>query len=156
MSKCSKLFFEGGEKTVSASPASHPSEKLIRTSNQNFWGTLHSGTFQYSQGIPASSLVLSYPTRHPHAQLALTILHETQTFKVCTTVWRVQLQRHASCPAWHTSNHPRKADCERHVGIPWSKRVVSGSLDEPLSLTPRQCHQDKRRKRLKMCWVFPA
>ena len=97
-----------------------------------------------------------YPTHHSNAQLVPTILHEPQTFMVCTTAWRVQLQHHASRPAWNTSHHPWKPDGERHVGIPWSKMMVYWSLDEPLLLPPRLCHQDKRRNRLKLCWVFPA
>ena len=151
MSKCSKNKYEVGEQTISASPAAHPSEKISRTSNQNFQGTLHSRTLQYLQGLPASSLVPTYPTHHPHAKLTPTISHEPQTFRVCTTAWGVQLQRHASCPAWHTSRHPWKAGGERHMGTPWSQKVVSGSLDESLSLPPRLCHQDKSIKRLRLC-----
>ena len=156
MSKCSENIYEGGERTISAGPASHPSEKLSRTSNQDFQGALHSGTLQHSQGLPVPSLVPTYPTCHCHTQLTPIIAHEPKTFRVCTTAWRIQLQRHASSPAWHISRHPWKVDCERHVGIPWSKRLVSWSLDEPLLMPPRLCRQYKRRKRLRLCSVFPA
>ena len=50
-------------------PASHPSEKLSGVGNQDFQGKFHHGAVQYSQGIPASSMVSTYPTRYPHSQL---------------------------------------------------------------------------------------
>ena len=71
-------IYEGGERMISTSPTSHPSEKLSRTSNQNFQGTLHRGNFQYSQVLPASSLVQTHPTRRPQAQLSPKISHEPQ------------------------------------------------------------------------------
>ena len=70
--------------------------------------------------------------------------------------WRIQLRRHASRPACYTSHHPWKANGEKHVGISWTKILVSRSLDEPLSMPSRPCHQDNRRTRLILCWVFPA
>ena len=40
------------------------------------------------------------------------------------------------------------------MGAPCSKRLVSGSLNEPILLPPRLCHQDKSRKRLRLCVEF--
>ena len=156
MSKCSKTIYEGGERKFSVSLAPHPSEKLSRTINQDFQRALYSGTLQRSQGLPAPYLVPAYPTRHSHAQLTPKIAHEPKTFWVCTTACRIWLRCHASIPACYTSHHPWKANCDSHVGIPWSKRLLSWYLDEPLSMPSRLCHQDKMRTRLILCWVFPA
>ena len=156
MSKCSKTVYEGGEQTISVSPAPHTSKKFSRTRNQDFQGALYIRTLQHSKGLPAPSLVMTYPTPRSHAQPTPKMAHEPRTFWVCTTAWIIQLRRHASSPAWYTSNHPWKANCEKRVGIPWSKRLVSWSLDEPLLMSPRLCHQGKRRTRLRLCWVFPA
>ena len=41
------------------------------------------------------------------------------------------------------------------MGIPWSKRLVSCSLDEPLLIPSRLFHQYKRRTRLMLCWFSP-
>ena len=99
-------LYEGGDRKISVSTAPHPLEILSRTSNQDFQGALYRGTLQNSQGLPAPSLVLNYPTRHSHAHLTPTITHEPKTFRVCTTAWIIQLRRHASSPAWYKSHHP--------------------------------------------------
>ena len=81
-------------------------QKLRRMSNQDFQEALYSGTIQNSQGIPAPYLVPTYPTNHSHDQLTPKITHEPKTLRVCTTAWRIQLQRHAFILAWHTIHHP--------------------------------------------------
>ena len=99
-------------------------------------------------------MVPTYPKCHSHAQLTPTITNEPKTFRVCTTVWRIQLRRQPSSPAWYTSHHPRKSKCERHVGIPWSKWLVSRSLAEPLLMPSRLSHQ-KRGEWDSDCVDFP-
>ena len=101
-------------------------------------------------------MVPTSPTCHSHAQLTSTILHEPKTIRLCTTAWRIQLRPNASNPAWYTSDYPLKSLYERHVVIPWSKGMVSWSLNEPFSVSSRLFHQNKKRTRLRLCWIFPT
>ena len=101
-----KIFMREVNEKNFVSPAPHPLEKLSKTRHQDFQGAFYSRTLEHSQGLPAQYMVPTYPTRHYHAQLTPKITHEPKTFRVCTTAWIIQLQRHASSPNWYTSNHP--------------------------------------------------
>ena len=95
-------------------------------------------------------------TRQSHTQLTPKIPHEPKTIWVCTTAWIIQLRRHTTSPAWYTSDYTWKSNCERHVVIPWSKGMASWSLNEPLLVPSYLCHQNKRRTRLRLRWIFPT
>ena len=100
-------------------------------------------------------MVTTSTTRHSHAQLTPKILHETKTIRICTTAWIIQLRRHTASPAWYTSDYPWKANCERHVGIPWSKGIVSQYLNEPLLIPSCLCHQKRGELDLDYVEFFP-
>ena len=149
-------FHEEGKRKCLVSPAPHPSQKLSRTGHPNLQGAFHSRTIQYSQGLPAPSMVPNSSTRQSHNKITLKIPHELKTIWVCTTAWRIQLRRHVTSPAWYTSDYSWKVNCERNVGIPWSKGMVSRSLNGPLLVTSRLCNQNKRRTRLRLRRIFPT
>ena len=94
-------------------------------------------------------------TRQSHTQLTLKISHEPKTLWVCTIAWRNKIWRHTTNPAWYTSDYPRKSNCEMHMGIPWSKGMVSWSLNEPLSIPSHLCHQKKRITIPRLRWISP-
>ena len=60
-------------------------------SHQDFHEVFYSWNLEQSQGLPAPSMVPTYPTRHSHAQLTPTISHEPKNFRLCTTAWRIKL-----------------------------------------------------------------